>query len=143
LDDVTDDVGDKADPQDDENQGKNTSVWAELTNLTESDRGKSDHRHVKRIQHRPTLDQHISCCTDGDQDGGDQNGYDEVGCAIQNVIRMCSKKFPAIYLVPIHGFIKGTGKFPIQKWAIFYKFKKIGGIARGCTRLRRTSNSAD
>ncbi|MEN8751493.1 MAG: hypothetical protein AB1Z18_01845, partial [Desulfobacterales bacterium] len=27
------------------------------------------------------------------------------------------------YLVPIHGFIKGTGKFPIQKCAIFCKFK--------------------
>ena len=30
-------------------------------------------------------------------------------------------------LVPIHGFIKGTGKFPIQKCAIFYKFKEFKG----------------
>ena len=26
-------------------------------------------------------------------------------------------------LVPIHGFIEGTGKFPIQKCAIFCKFQ--------------------
>jgi hypothetical protein len=35
----------------------------------------------------------------------------------------------------IHGFIKGTGKFPIQKCEIFCKFKKISGIARRRTVL--------
>ena len=35
----------------------------------------------------------------------------------------------------IRGFIKGTDKFPIQKCAIFRKFKKIGGIARRQTVL--------
>jgi hypothetical protein len=92
LDDVTDNVGDKTDPQDNENQGKNTPVWAELTNFTKSDRGKSDYRHIERIQHRPTLDQHISYRTEGDQKCRDQNGYDEVGRAIQKAIRMCIKK---------------------------------------------------
>jgi hypothetical protein len=29
-----------------------------------------------------------------------------------------------------HGFIKGPDKFPIQKCAIFRKYKEIGGIAR-------------
>ncbi|MFY9706643.1 MAG: hypothetical protein WCA42_10770 [Desulfobacterales bacterium] len=33
------------------------------------------------------------------------------------------------------GFIKGTDKFPIQKCAIFRKFKEIGGIARRQTVL--------
>jgi hypothetical protein len=33
--------------------------------------------------------------------------------------------------VPIHGFIKGTGKFPIQKCAIFCKFKDIKGLRGG------------
>jgi hypothetical protein len=37
--------------------------------------------------------------------------------------------------VPIHGFIEGTGKFPIQKCAIFCKFKGISGIARRRTVL--------
>ena len=32
--------------------------------------------------------------------------------------------------MPIHGFIKGIGKFPVQKCAIFCKFKEISGIAR-------------
>jgi hypothetical protein len=27
--------------------------------------------------------------------------------------------------VLIHGFIKGAGEFPIQKYAIFYKFREI------------------
>ena len=35
------------------------------------------------------------------------------------------------YLVPIHGFIKGTGKFPIQKCAIFCKFKEIKELRGG------------
>jgi len=38
-------------------------------------------------------------------------------------------------VVPIHGFTKGTGQFPIQKCAIFCKFKEIGGIARRRTVL--------
>jgi hypothetical protein len=33
--------------------------------------------------------------------------------------------------VPIHGFIKGTGKFPIQKCAIFCKFKEIKELCGG------------
>jgi hypothetical protein len=33
-------------------------------------------------------------------------------------------------LVPIRGFVKGTDTFPIQKCAIFRKFKENGGIAR-------------
>jgi hypothetical protein len=37
--------------------------------------------------------------------------------------------------VPIRGFIKGTDTFPIQKYAIFRKFKEIGGIARWQTVL--------
>jgi hypothetical protein len=37
--------------------------------------------------------------------------------------------------VPIRGFIKGTDKFPIQKCAIFRKFKEISGIARRQTVL--------
>jgi hypothetical protein len=45
--------------------------------------------------------------------------------------------------LPIHGFIKGTDSFPIQKCAIFCKFKEISGIARRRTRVRRTSDSAD
>jgi hypothetical protein len=42
--------------------------------------------------------------------------------------------------VPIHGFIEGTGKFPIQKCAIFCKFKEIKELRRGgwfCTPLKR------
>jgi hypothetical protein len=37
--------------------------------------------------------------------------------------------------VPIHCFIKGTGKFPIQKCAIFCKFNEISGIVRRQTVL--------
>jgi hypothetical protein len=37
--------------------------------------------------------------------------------------------------VPIQGFTKGTAKFPIQKCAIFCKFKEISGIARRRTVL--------
>jgi len=33
--------------------------------------------------------------------------------------------------VPIRGFTKGTGKFPIQKCAIFRKFKEIKELRRG------------
>ena len=40
-------------------------------------------------------------------------------------------------------FFKGTGKFPIQKCAIFCKFKEICGIVRRRTFVRRTSDSAD
>ena len=46
-------------------------------------------------------------------------------------------------LLPIRGFMKGTGKFPIQKCAIFRKFKEISGIARRHTAVCRTSDSAD
>jgi hypothetical protein len=45
--------------------------------------------------------------------------------------------------VPIHGSIKGTDEFPIQKCAIFRKFKEIGGIARRRTCVRRTSDVVD
>ncbi|MGB5620358.1 MAG: hypothetical protein WBM78_26195 [Desulfobacterales bacterium] len=41
-------------------------------------------------------------------------------------------------LVTIRVFIIGTGKFPIQKCAIFRKFKEIGGIARRQTVLYAT-----
>ena len=34
-------------------------------------------------------------------------------------------------LVPIRGFIKGTEKFPIQKCAIFCKFKEIKELRGG------------
>jgi hypothetical protein len=34
-------------------------------------------------------------------------------------------------LVPIRGFIKGTDKFPIQKCAIFCKFKEIKELRGG------------
>ena len=37
--------------------------------------------------------------------------------------------------MPIRGFMKGTDTFPIQKCAIFCKFKEISGIARGQTVL--------
>ena len=35
------------------------------------------------------------------------------------------------YLVPIRGFMKGTDTFPIQKCAIFCKFKKIKELCGG------------
>ncbi|MGB5420705.1 MAG: hypothetical protein WBN03_01005 [Desulfobacterales bacterium] len=35
------------------------------------------------------------------------------------------------YLVPIHGFIKGTDEFPIQKCSIFCKFKEIKELCGG------------
>ena len=35
------------------------------------------------------------------------------------------------YLVPIRGFMKGTDKFPIQKCAIFRKFKEIKELRGG------------
>jgi hypothetical protein len=41
----------------------------------------------------------------------------------------------AFKIMPIHGFIAGTGKFPIQKCAIFCKLKVISGIARRRTVL--------
>jgi len=34
-------------------------------------------------------------------------------------------------LLPIHGFMKSTGKFPIQKCAIFCKFKEIKELRGG------------
>jgi len=34
-------------------------------------------------------------------------------------------------IMPIHGFIEGTGKFPIQKCAIFCKFKEIKELRGG------------
>ena len=34
-------------------------------------------------------------------------------------------------LVSIHGFFKGTGQFPIQKYAIFCKFKEIKELRGG------------
>ena len=37
--------------------------------------------------------------------------------------------------MPIHSFNKDTGKFSIQKCAIFCKFKEIGGIVRRQTVL--------
>jgi hypothetical protein len=40
-------------------------------------------------------------------------------------------------------FIKNTDTFPVQKCAIFCKFKEIGGIARRRTPVRRTSDSVD
>ena len=45
--------------------------------------------------------------------------------------------------VPLRGSIEGTDRFPIRKYAIFRKFKEIGGIARRRTFVRRTSGSAD
>jgi hypothetical protein len=45
--------------------------------------------------------------------------------------------------VSIRGFIKGTDTFPIQKCAIFRKFKEISGIARRHTLVCRTSDLAD
>ena len=36
-----------------------------------------------------------------------------------------------IRLVSIHGFFKGTGQFPIQKCAIFCKFKEINELRGG------------
>jgi len=35
------------------------------------------------------------------------------------------------YFLTIHSFIKGTGKFPIHKCAIFCKFKDIKGLRGG------------
>ena len=55
----------------------------------------------------------------------------------------CSGTTIGFSLAPIHGFIKGTDKFPIQKYAIFCKFKEISGIARRRTRFRHTSDSVD
>jgi hypothetical protein len=46
-------------------------------------------------------------------------------------------------LVTIRVFIIGTDTFPIQKRAIFRKFKEIGGIARRHTPVCRTSDSVD
>jgi hypothetical protein len=43
----------------------------------------------------------------------------------------------------IHLLTKSTDQFPIQKCAIFCKFKEIGGIARGHTIVRRTSDYTD
>jgi hypothetical protein len=42
-----------------------------------------------------------------------------------------------------HGFYKGTGQFPIQKWAISCKFKENQGIARRHTLVRRASDDAE
>jgi hypothetical protein len=39
--------------------------------------------------------------------------------------------------------MQGTDMFPIQKCAIFCKFKEISGIARRHTSVYRTSDSAD
>jgi len=47
------------------------------------------------------------------------------------------------YLVHIHGFIKGTDTFSIQKCAILRKFKEIGCIARRRAFVRRASDAAD
>jgi hypothetical protein len=35
------------------------------------------------------------------------------------------------YLMPIRGFMKGTDKFPIQKYAIFRTFKEIKELRGG------------
>jgi hypothetical protein len=40
-------------------------------------------------------------------------------------------------------FFYDTDKFPIQKCAIFFKFKEIGGIARRHTNVCLTSDSAE
>ena len=54
------------------------------------------------------------------------------------------KDFDALnYFVSIQEFIKSTEQFPIQKCAIFCKFKEIGGIARRRTMVRRTSDPVD
>ena len=86
---VTDHIEKKADPQNNENQCKNTPRRADGMDLTISDRGYGDHRHVKRIQHRPILDQHIPSRTEGNQECGKQNNYDGVGRAIQNTFQIC------------------------------------------------------
>ena len=49
-------------------------------------------------------------------------------CPLSRLSQFCS-------LVPIRGFMKGTDTFPIQKCAIFRKFKENGGIARRQTVL--------
>jgi hypothetical protein len=45
--------------------------------------------------------------------------------------------------VSIHGSIRSTDWYPIQKYAIFCKFKDISGIARRPTPVSRTSDSVD
>ena len=47
------------------------------------------------------------------------------------------------YIVPIHGYSKSNDQFPIQKCALFCKFKEISGIARRHTTVCHTSDSAD
>ena len=49
----------------------------------------------------------------------------------------------SVYFVSVRGFIKGTDKFPIQKCAIFRKFKEIGGIAEKDHLWTETSLYAD
>ena len=49
-------------------------------------------------------------------------------CPLSRLSQICQ-------LAPIRGFVKGTDTFPIQKCAIFRKFKENGGIARRQTVL--------
>jgi len=86
---VADHVEKKADPQNNQNQRKNTPLRADGMDFTISDRGYGDHRHVKRIQHRPILDPHISSRTEGNQEYGKQNDYGGLGRAIQSTIQIC------------------------------------------------------
>jgi hypothetical protein len=47
---------------------------------------------------------------------------------------LCRRKtscFLGHYLMLIHGFVKGTSQFPIQKCAIFRKFKNIKELRGG------------
>ncbi len=59
-----------------------------------------------------------------------KNGYTVFGNNA-NRLRFEHSILRMSYLVPIRGFIKGTDKFPIQKCAIFRKFKEIKELCGG------------
>ncbi|MGD8970394.1 MAG: hypothetical protein PVG01_03225 [Desulfobacterales bacterium] len=46
-------------------------------------------------------------------------------------IRTINETVGGCYLVPIHGYFLGSKKFPIQKCAIFCKFKEIKELRGG------------
>ena len=89
--DVADHIEKKANPHDDEKQGKDSSGLTDRVDFTIADRGQGNHRHVKRIHNRPILYHHIPAGPDGNQEHCKQDDYDEVGCAIQNTVRICNR----------------------------------------------------
>lgn len=125
--DVADHIEKKTNPQDDEKQGKDPSGLADGIDFTVTDRGQGNHRHVKRIQNRPILYQHIPAGPKGNQEYGKQNDYKKVGCTIQNTVRNCSRSCISLaiirYLQKIQCKIILLSKGPVD---IFYLFQQPG-----------------